>query len=372
MKRLLLTCTDLMAIQFLVPHIKFLSQNGFEVELACSDAGGRLDGLHKELNGIAQIHTVNLARSPWSPHNPKGYRELKKLICGGDWDVIWTNEPVMGVMTRLAAKKSRRNGTKVVYMVHGFHFYKGAPVHNWLMYYPAEKHLSRLCDMIITVNEEDYRRARTFHPARAERIPGVGVDLSRYAPDEKVRFEWRKKLGLAEDDIALLTVGELHKGKNQRCVIEAADMLKEPRFHCFICGKGEEEGRLRKLAEKRGIADRVHFLGYREDVAQIMCACDIFVFMSKREGLPRALTEAMASGMAVVCSRIRGNTDLVDEGKGGFILPDDASEVARAVRLLADDERLRADMGAHNRSVSEAFCEKESLEDVLELMRSCL
>ena len=114
MKKLLLTCTDLMAIQFLVPHIRYLSQNGFSVELACSDVGGRLGDLHKALDGIAPIHTVRLVRSPFSLGNRKGYGDLKKIIDGEHWDIIWTNEPVMGVMTRLAARSARRHGTKVV------------------------------------------------------------------------------------------------------------------------------------------------------------------------------------------------------------------------------------------------------------------
>ena len=139
MKKLLLTCTDLMAIQFLVPHIRYLSQNGFSVELACSDVGGRLGDLHKALDGIAPIHTVRLVRSPFSLGNRKGYGDLKKIIDGEHWDIIWTNEPVMGVMTRLAARSVRIHGTKVVYMVHGFHFYKGAPKKNWLIWYPVEK-----------------------------------------------------------------------------------------------------------------------------------------------------------------------------------------------------------------------------------------
>ena len=207
MKRLLLTCTDLMAIQFLVPHVKFLSQNGFSVELACSDVGGRLDDLHRELDGIAPIHVVRLVRNPFSSGNLNGYDDLKKIINSSRGDVIWTNEPVMGVMTRLAAKKARKSGTKVIYMVHGFHFYKGAPKKNWMMYYPVEKYCSRLCDMIITINEEDYQRAKTFHSPRVEKIPGVGVNLECFAPNEAIRREWREKLGLADDDIELLTVG---------------------------------------------------------------------------------------------------------------------------------------------------------------------
>lgn len=368
MKRLLLTCTDLMAIQFLVPHVKYLSQHGFSVELACSDVGGRLEDLHQALDGIAPIHVVRLVRSPFSAENRKGYGDLKKIIDGSRWDVIWTNEPVMGVMTRLAARGARKRGTKVVYMVHGFHFYKGAPLQNWLLYYPVEKYCSRLCDMIVTINEEDYQRAKTFHAGRVEKIPGVGVNLDRFAPDGESRRAWREKLGLSENDIALLTVGELHKGKNQQTVIRSIAQMKDSCIQYFLCGKGENEERLRSLAQKCGVEDRVHFLGYRKDVAEIMCACDVFVFLSLREGLSKALMEAMANGKAIVCSDIRGNVDLIENGEGGFVVPNEAGAVAQAIAHLTEDPQLRREMGRDSMRAVRMYDIREVEQVVCRLM----
>lgn len=368
MKRLLLTCTDLMAIQFLVPHVKYLSAHGFSIELACSDVGGRLDELRTALDGIAPVHVVRLVRSPFSPGNRKGYGDLKRIIDGSRWDVIWTNEPVMGVMTRLAAKKARKSGVKVVYMVHGFHFYKGAPLRNWLLYYPVEKYCSRLCDMIVTINEEDYRRAKTFHAERVEKIPGVGVNIDHFAPNPEIRRWWREKLSLAEDDIALLTVGELHKGKNQQTVIQAMQKANNPHFHYFLCGKGEEETNLKKLAAKCGLEKQVHFLGYRKDIAEIMCACDVFVFMSLREGLSKALMEAMASGMPVICTNIRGNVDLIEDTKGGYVVQNNVDQVAKMINFLSRDTQLMDAMGRYNEKVVGAFQEERAVESVNALL----
>lgn len=370
MKRLLLTCTDLMGIQFLVPHVKYLAQNGFSVSLACSEVGGRMDELRSALDGVAAVQPVRLVRSPFSASNRHGYRDLKAIIDGGRWDVIWTNEPVMGVMTRLAARAARKRGTKVVYMVHGFHFYTGAPKKNWLLYYPVERYCSHLCDMIVTINQEDYTRAKTFHAPRVEKINGVGVNLDRFAPDSKTRLRWRQQLGLTADDIALLTVGELHRGKNQHCVIEAVGMLNDPRIHYFLCGKGEEENALRALADQCGVSAQTHFLGYRKDIAEIMCATDIFVFPSLREGLSRALMEAMANGKAVVCSNIRGNVDLIENGSGGYVVPNDPSSVADALARLADNAALRHKMGEHNKLAVNAFREEASLTATQKLMDS--
>jgi glycosyltransferase involved in cell wall biosynthesis len=348
MKRLLLTCTDLMAIQFLVPHVKYLSEHGFSVELACSEVGGRLQELRTVLSGIAPVHTVRLVRNPFSLRNRKGLSDLKKIINGRSWDVIWTNEPVMGVMTRVAAKTVRKKGTKVVYMVHGFHFYKGAPLTNWLLYYPVEKHCSRLCDMIITINEEDYQRAKGFHAKRTEKIPGVGVNLDCFAPNNDVRKQWREKLELSPNDTLLLTVGELTPRKNQHVMIKAVKLLQNSNVKLFVCGCGKLELQLKNTVKMLKLEEQVKLLGYRKDIPQLCCAADAFVFTSIQEGLPRALLEAMADGKAIVCSNIRGNVDLVKDGKGGLVVRNDAESVAAALKELIENQRLREEMGAYN------------------------
>lgn len=370
MKRLLLTCTDLMAIQFLVPHVKYLSQNGFSVELACSDVGGRLDELRDELRDIAKVHTVRLVRSPFSPGNFNGYNDLKKLINSQHWDIIWTNEPVMGVMTRLAARKARRDGTKVIYMAHGFHFYKGAPKLNWLIYYPVEKFCSCFSDMIITINNEDYQRAKTFHAKWVEKINGIGVDLEKFAPNDNIRAAKRLELGLDDNDIMLFNVGELTRRKNQHVIIEALNQLKDPNIKLFICGRGESEAALKAMVNDFGLGDSVHFLGYRRDINELCCAADIFVFTSLQEGLPRALMEAMANGKAVVCSDIRGNIDLIDNEKGGFIVSNEPKEVAKAVKVLCGSNKLREEMGNYNMTAVCAFNEATATEALYSLFLS--
>ena len=134
----MITSTDLMMIQFLVPHVICLSRNGFEVEIACSEVGGRMAEIREKTAGyVKAVHEVRLVRSPASLKNFQGYGDMKKVIRNGGYDVIWTNEPVMGVVTRLAARQARKHGTKVVYMVHGFHFFKGASKLNWMLYYPT-------------------------------------------------------------------------------------------------------------------------------------------------------------------------------------------------------------------------------------------
>ena len=322
MKKLLITSTDLMMIQFLVPHVKYLSENGFLVEIACSVVGDRIDDVRNALDGFAKaIHTVRLERSPVSPNNLKGYGDMKRLLAENHYDIIWTNEPVMGVVTRLAARKLRKAGTKVIYMCHGFHFFRGASLPSWLIFYPVERFMSRFCDGIITMNREDEARAGTFRTCPVYKIPGVGVDTNRFhfqnAPD--LRIAKRIQLGIPQDAYVLLSVGELTKRKNQEVALHALKKLADPSIHYVLCGKGDLREHLEQTAAELGLTEQVHFLGYRLDVPEMYRMADCFVFPSVHEGLPFALMEAMESGLPIVCSRIRGNVDLIDDQVGGIL-----------------------------------------------------
>lgn len=319
MKRLLLTCTDLMAIQFMVPHIKYLSENGFSVKLACSVVGDRLSDLKEALDGVAEIETVRLVRSPLAVSNLNGLKDLKRIINREKWDVIWTNEPVMGIMTRLAAKNARKRGTKVVYMVHGFHFYKGAPLLNRVMFYPIEKYCSRLCDMIVTINKEDYERAKTFHSKRVEKINGIGVNTEKFMRCSDECTGKRAELGIPENAFLLLSAGELQPHKNHEVIIRALGELKNQNIYYGICGKGDLLEHLKQVAIQCGVASNVKFFGYRKDLSEIFHCGNAFAHPSAREGLGLALLEAMAGGLPPIASKVRGVTDYIINNENGFL-----------------------------------------------------
>lgn len=344
MKKLLLTCTDLMAIQFLVPHIRYLSQNGFSVELACSDVGGRLGDLHKALDGIAPIHTVRLVRSPFSLGNRKGYGDLKKIIDGEHWDIIWTNEPVMGVMTRLAARSARKRGTKVVYMVHGFHFYKGAPKKNWLIWYPVEKLMCRYTDKLITINEEDYQLARSKFPVETCHIHGVGVSVSRYhLHSVKEEEALRKEESLSAQDFVVLCTGELNANKDQRTLIDAAILCRGriPELKVLLAGNGPMESALRDQIAENHAENFIRLLGYRTDLERVVPAADVIVSCSHREGLGLNLIEGMLCGKPIIAVENRGHRELIENGVTGYMVPigDSCALAERLVRLHNDGNR---------------------------------
>lgn len=369
MKRLLLTCTDLMAIQFLVPHVKYLSQNGFSVELACSDVGGRIDELREILSGIAKIRTVRLVRSPFSAGNLKGYSDLKKIINSEHWDVIWTNEPVMGVMTRLAAQKVRRSGTKVIYMAHGFHFYKGAPKLNWMIYYPVEKFCSRLCDMIITINNEDFERAKKFHAPKVEKINGIGVDTQKFSSCNVDRNLKRKELQIPQDAFFILSVGELQHHKNHEVIIKAVATLNDKNIHYGICGKGELLSELKNLANQLGVENQIHFFGYRTDVCDILHCTDLYAHPSMREGLGIAALEAMASGLPLLTSNTGGIPDYLENGITGFMCnPDDVDGFADDIYNYRSNTDLLKRISKYNFDFVQKFDLKNVKKHILSLI----
>ena len=370
MKKLLITSTELMMIQFLVPHVKYLSENGFRVEIACSDVGGRMEDVRNALGGVVDaIHVLRLERSPVSPRNFLGYQDMRKLLQENHYDIIWTNEPVMGVVTRLAANKYRGQGTKVLYMCHGFHFYKGASLPNWLIFYPVERFMSRFCDVIVTINHEDEARAKTFHCPRVEYIHGIGVNTDRLH-NRNEQCDIRAELNLSGDDFLVLSVGELNENKNQQVIIRALAQLKDPKIHYLLCGKGDQREKLESLAKELGVADHVHFLGYRKDVVDICYQCDVFAHASKREGVSVASLEAMYCGLPLVMSKVRGAEDYLTDGESGYLRnADDVEGFAEAVGNLLNSRAQCKVFGQRNREAVTPYCVENVKQEIYNLLR---
>ena len=298
-----------------------------------------------------KIKSVPISRNPLAKTNWAAYKELVAFIKQEEIDYIHCNTPTGGILGRLAGKKCKVK--KVIYQAHGFHFYKGAPKKNWLVYYPVEKWLAHYTDALITINSEDFELAKTKFRLRKNGkvyyVPGVGIDTSQYNPSETSREEKRIALGLSESDVALISMGDLIERKNYDAAIRAIAQANEPKLQYFICGKGPEEENLKALAESLGVTKQIHFLGFRSDIKELLVAADIFLFTTKQEGLPRSMMEAMASGLPCVASKIRGNTDLLEGTEGGFLCETvDVAAYAGKLKLLANDKALREKMGENN------------------------
>lgn len=339
--------------KFHIPYLKWFKERGWETWVAAKN--DYPDGVCR-IPHCDHFVDIDFARSPFSSQTIIAYRQMRKLFEHERFDVVHTHTPVASVLTRLAARDARREGTKVLYTAHGFHFYDGAPVGNWLMWYPVERAMSRFCDVLIAINREDFARANRFAHCRVERIPGVGVDLSRFRPrSAEDRSAKRVELGLAEGDFALLSVGDLIPRKNQAIAVDALAYLS-PCTQLLVCGEGPLRNELIARARRLGVYDRVHLLGFRDDVESIMQACDVLVFPSVHEGLPVAVMEAMASGLPVVASDIRGICpDLIKPGWNGIATKHpDARRIASLVCRLQSEPDF-AHMLAE-RAVQDAEC----------------
>lgn len=276
----------------------------------------KIDGFVKEMRARGvHIVQVDFTRKTGNIRQQmKSAGQVGKLL-EQRFDIVHCHSPICAALTRANYRRCRKEyGGKLVYTAHGFHFYKGAPLKNWLLYYPVEWLCSWWTDVLVTINKEDYRRAkRKFHAKKTVYVPGVGVDTEKFKPDAAGRERKRAELGLKETDIMLLSVGELSKRKNHGVVIHALYELDNPDVKYFICGMGQLEGYLKETTRELNLENQVNLLGYRTDISELMQAADIFVFPSLQEGLPVALMEAMASGLPCIVSRIRGNTDLVTD-----------------------------------------------------------
>ncbi|MBU5485769.1 glycosyltransferase family 4 protein [Clostridium sp. MSJ-11] len=355
-KALVVTTVASTIDQFCMSDISILNKS-YSVQVAANFTIGnntsneRIKEFKKELkekNII--INEINFNRNPFSKDNLLAYKEIKKLINDNSFDLIHCHTPVAAMLVRLAAKKARRKGTKVIYTAHGFHFLKGAPIKNWMLFYPIERWLSRYTDVLITINKEDYNRVKkSFKVGRVEYIPGVGIDIKKFSEVVIDKEAKRKELGVPENAFLVLSVGELNKNKNHETVVKTIAKLNNPNVYYVICGQGVLDGYLKNLIKGLGLEKQVKLLGYRRDIAEISKAADVFVFPSFREGLSVALMEAMALGLPIICSKIRGNVDLIEDGKGGYLVEaDDVQGFVKYIDKLISDNQLRSELAINN------------------------
>lgn len=354
-KVLMLASVASMIDQFNMQNIGILQEQGYDVHVAANFEEGstsskeRVEQFKKELKEkkISYFH-IDFSRNVYNiPQNIKAYKKIKKLLIDNNYKFIHCHSPIGGVCGRLAAKLTNTN---VIYTAHGFHFYKGAPKLNWMIYYPIEKVLSYITDVLITINKEDYELAnKKMKAKKIYYVPGIGIDTKKYKKLEVDKNNKRKELNIPEDCTMLLSIGELSKRKNHEVVIRALSKIDNPNLQYVIVGRGNLEDYIMKLSKELGIEDKVKLLGFRTDVGEICKISDIFCFPSIQEGLPVALMEAMACGLPVVCSNIRGNTDLIEDNLGGFLCnTKDVEKFIESIDIIANNYALRNNMRINN------------------------
>lgn len=378
MKALIVTRVSGFLPQFEANNVKILQEMGFEVHYAANFNTVVYGKDNHRLEGMGLIcHQIDFERSPFSPSVRKSYHQLKELMEQEAFDLIHCHMPMSGVVTRMAAQAvRRRSGRKVpvLYTAHGLHFYEGAPLKNWV-YYPVERYLSRFTDRLILINDEDYKRAQKF-PVRGsvERIMGIGMRLEQFRSWQKTDYSMGKtdsgqdiyeKYEIPDNYGILISVGEITQRKNHIVMIDAMKELLDLPLVYVICGSGPWEDKLKEHVHELGLESRVKFAGYVEQIPAMLRQADCFIFPSFQEGLPVAVMEAMAVGLPVIATRIRGITDLLEHTKGGY-LSDDWEPESYAVKVRrmfserggksgASRQQRRQEMGQWNRERVQEF-----------------
>ena len=396
-KALMIATVPSMIGQFNMANIQILLDLGYEVHVACNFddrsvwTEDRVEELRKQLDDLGvKYFQIDFARSPkYVGKLAESYKEIKELLFHEKYTLVHVHTPVAAAEVRLAAKdyndvierrvkegKKAPERLRVIYTAHGFHFYDGAPLKNWILFYPVEKELSRITDVLITINKEDYRRAKEkFYAKKTVYVPGVGVDVKKFAGvSESIdREAKRKELGVKGSDILLLSVGELNDNKNHGVVIKAlgelekAGKLVNNHIVYMIAGAGNKKDELEALAKKESVDLRL--LGFRKDVSELLTAADLYILPSIREGLNVSLMEAMASGTPCLAGEIRGNVDLIDPGKGGEMFDSqDSSSVADAIATELSSRDNWSQQGQYNQNKIKHFDLSVVEEDYENLM----
>lgn len=355
--------------QFHLPIMDMLQQNGYEVHVAARNNLVEKNGL--SMKYADKVFDIHFERSPFNTKNIGAYKQLKKIMKDEKYDIVHCHTPVGGILARLAGRKFRKDGLRMIYTAHGFHFYNGAPKKNWIIYYPIEKFMSRYTDDLITITEEDYKLAKDRNfKGNIHHVHGVGVNTDKFV---KLSEEDRQKLRLDKgytDEFIILCTGELNRNKNQAMLIKAMREVvkKHPEAKLLLAGNGPEHDNLVKLIGDLNLGNNVELLGYRTDIQDYVNICDLVVSASHREGLPLNIMEAMICGKAVIASDNRGHRELVKDNKNGLIIKiDDYTNFINRINLLIEDKKLRDYFSRNALNMIELFKVKNVKQELIKI-----
>lgn len=352
---------------FHIPYLKYFKENGYEVHVAtANDENEKFEFCDKK-------HTITFERSPFKINNLKAIKQMKKLLAEEKYDLVHCHTPMGGVVTRLAAKQARKEGTKIFYTAHGFHFYKGAPLVNWLIYYPIEKWLSKYTDVLITINEEDYNYSKKFKAKRVEKIDGIGVEAQKFTIElsEKEKDELRREFNIENKDVVLTYVAELNTDKNQPMLIEAVEetLKRNSNIKLLLVGKGKLEEEYKKIIKEKNLENNVILTGYRTDVNKIFKITDVAVSTSIREGLGLNMIEALLSDVPVAASKVRGHLEIVEDGVNGLLF-ETKEELIEVLSKMIDDKNLRNKLKSNASKSVQRFVLENSLKKGISIYES--
>lgn len=370
MKKVLFVSHVANFIKFNAPFMKWFQDNGWEVHYASLG--------EEPLRNCDRDFKVCFNRSVFHKDNLTAYKQLKKVINEGNYDIIHCHTPIGAALTRLAARKARKRGTKVIYTAHGFAFWKGAPKKDWLIYYNAEKFLARYTDILVLINNEDYNTAvsRKFRAGKIYKIDGVGVNSEKFRPTSlSLRMEKRKALGIPDEGFLILYAAEFIPRKNHAFLLVALNKLRAEGINvrCAFLGQGKLLEEMKSEADELEIGDYVQFFGYRRDAEEFYAAADMVAAPGSQEGLPVHILEAMASGLPVTATRIRGHVDLIEHERNGFLFElNDIDEFCSVVKCIMNDSGIRETFAQNNLHDVKKYSVEKAVSNMAEIYKTVM
>lgn len=351
-------------------NIEALKGLGYQIELVANFENGAGPEVHNQeyvaectKNGIG-THSIPFARHSLAG-SLKCLPQVKQLLKEGQYDIVHAHTETGGLILRLA--RGVKGKSRFFYTPHGMSFWKGSSLKSQMIYRPLERWICSGMDKNLGMNQEEVDVLRKWNNKTAAFVHGIGLNLERFQNAGRSKEEVRTEFGLKENDKFIVSVGELDDNKNHITVIKALAMLEHKNFKYVVCGVGPNKEMLQQYAQDRGLGEKVILAGYRSDIPDILNAADIFVFPSFHEGLPVSALEAMACSLPLVCSKIRGNVDIVKNGENGFLFePDDFVVLSLSLEKLIDNHALSKQFGENNKIIVQQY----SLDAVLDELKA--
>ncbi len=336
---------------FLLPHVRMLQEMGYHVTIATSITDQ--EQLVNQLPEVTLYH-IPFSRRIYSSSNLKAYVMMRKLFKKEQYSLVHVHSPIASFVTRIAVPKT----TKVVYTAHGFHFNENGSTLSNRIFYLAEKLAAKKTEGLIVINQDDYQKAKGLLPEEnIHYIHGIGTDATNFNPENyssQYKQSIRDSLNISDNKIVITHVAEFNGNKRQIDIIHAAEKLKEVshNFIILLIGDGVLLEEIQSEVINKGLTEHVRCLGFRTDIQDVLSVTDIGLLVSLREGLPKSVMEMMAMKIPVVVTDIRGNRELVKEGKTGFIIPVRSPDVLmKSLNKLIHNKELRNVMGTNGRKV---------------------
>lgn len=332
MKKILITANTDRHIQLChLPYIEWLQNNNYEVDVATNTS-----------KKILNTNKINLGftRKPFSICNIKAIKKLKKILKKNEYNIIHTHTPVGSVVTRIACRLAKCKA-KIIYTCHGFHFYKGAPLHYWLIYYPIEKFLMKYTDVLVVMNNEDYVFAKKhFKNVKIKYVKGVGFNQKKlnYVLNKQEEERVLQTCNISENDFIVSYIAEYSNRKRQKDLIKylAKTDIGQTNIKILLIGDDILKGKIQRMIRKYNMTDTIKTIDFTKDINQYLHISNIVVSTSRQEGLPLNILEAIYKKKYVIATKCRGNVDLIINNVNGSLI-DDITEILDKIKYVQEN-----------------------------------